>query len=124
MDKFLLKMQKLRNQINRRKIKIEQTRMRFAIKKSPRATNTGLTSWLQLILAKIDARTRGENQTPIHYAAKNNAIDALKVLIKLGADIGAKDYKNRTPLFVAAETGYMKWSAAQCYFRIRILFWN
>ena len=80
--------------------------------RQPRSNKLISISWIDTVLdniaAKIDARTRGENQTPIHYAAKNNAIDALKVLIKLGADIGAKDYKNRTPLFVAAETGYMK----------------
>ena len=53
----------------------------------------------------IDKRTNGECQTPIHYAAKNNAVEALKVLIHMGANIGDRDYKHRTPLFVAAETG-------------------
>ena len=41
----------------------------------------------------------------MHYAAKNNATASLKALLNLGAHINARDYKMRTPLFVAAETG-------------------
>ena len=55
--------------------------------------------------AKIDQKTKGEGQTPIHYAARNNAIATLKALIKLGASITDRDYKSRTPLYVAAENG-------------------
>lgn len=57
------------------------------------------------MLADISARTAGEIQTPIHYAAKYNAEDSLKVLLHMGGNISDKDYKNRTPLFVAAESG-------------------
>ena len=49
--------------------------------------------------------TKGENQTAMHYAAKNNASQSLKALLRLGAFINDRDYKLRTPLFVAAETG-------------------
>lgn len=41
----------------------------------------------------------------MHYAAKNNAASSLKVMLRLGARINDRDYKRRTPLFVAAETG-------------------
>lgn len=53
--------------------------------------------------ADLKACTKGENQTPVHYAAKNDADNALKMLIKLGADVNCRDYKQRTPLQVAAE---------------------
>ena len=61
-----------------------------------------------IYLAIVDAVTKGENQTPLHYAAKNNAVDCVRILLNMGADIGARDYKSRTPLFVAAETGMLK----------------
>ena len=46
-----------------------------------------------------------EMQTPVHYAAKYNSIDALKVLIKYQGSITKRDYKDRTALFLAAEKG-------------------
>ena len=55
--------------------------------------------------ADIHAKTNGELQTPIHYAAKFNAVRSLKILIDANADVNDRDYKRRTPLFVAAETG-------------------
>lgn len=58
-----------------------------------------------IITAKINQKTKGEGQTPIHYAARNNAVATLKILIKLGASITDRDYKSRTPLYVAAENG-------------------
>ena len=50
--------------------------------------------------AEIGLTTRGELQTPIHFAAKNDAILSLQVLINFGADQTCKDYKGRTPLQV------------------------
>lgn len=45
-----------------------------------------------------------DNQTPLHIAAKNNSVLVAEYLIKnLDADKEAKDYKNRTPLAIAAE---------------------
>lgn len=61
--------------------------------------------WLITNGARIEERTIGELQTAVHYAAKNNATDSLKVLLHMGGSINEVDYKNRTPLFVAAETG-------------------
>lgn len=58
-----------------------------------------------VILANLGAKTKGELQTPMHYAAKNNAAASLKAMLRLGAHINDRDYKRRTPLFVAAETG-------------------
>ncbi len=55
--------------------------------------------------ANINSRTIGEFQSPIHYAAKNNSVPSLRTLIKSGASINDRDYKSRTPLFVAAESG-------------------
>ena len=55
--------------------------------------------------ADLHACTKGENQTPTHYAAKNDAAKALKVLLKLGGRMEDRDYKQRTPLQVAAELG-------------------
>ncbi|XP_032236009.2 transient receptor potential cation channel subfamily A member 1 isoform X2 [Nematostella vectensis] len=53
--------------------------------------------------ADLEAKTTGEQQTPTHYAAKNDATKSLKVLIKLGGNMDDRDYKGRTPLQVAAE---------------------
>ena len=50
--------------------------------------------------ASIHARTFEENQTPIHYAAKNDACQSLEILLKRGANMEDKDYKDRTPLQV------------------------
>ena len=55
--------------------------------------------------ADINAKSHGELQSPIHYAAKFNAVQALKVLIDSNANVNDRDYKKRTPLFIAAETG-------------------
>ncbi|XP_048759096.2 transient receptor potential cation channel subfamily V member 1-like isoform X2 [Ostrea edulis] len=45
-----------------------------------------------------------EKQTPVHYAAKNDACNSLKMLIKMKCKYNdVKDFKGRTPLFVAAE---------------------
>ena len=51
----------------------------------------------------LEAQTFEENQTPLHFAARNDASNALLKLIKCRADLEAQDYKGRTPLFVAAE---------------------
>ena len=58
-----------------------------------------------LISADIGRETKIEKQTAMHYAAKNNATQSLKVMLRMGGRINDRDYKRRTPLFVAAETG-------------------
>jgi ankyrin repeat protein len=47
--------------------------------------------------------TNGENQCPLHYAAKNDAINSIRMLLAYGADINARDHKNRTPLQVRSQ---------------------
>lgn len=51
--------------------------------------------------ADIDARTSGELQAPIHFAAKSGAVRALKLLLGYHANIDSLDYRQRTPLQVS-----------------------
>ena len=62
-----------------------------------------MTEFLLLKNANIDVRTIGENQAPIHYAAKKGATKSLRVLLGFNADINSLDSKQRTPLQLAAE---------------------
>ena len=58
------------------------------------------------ITADKEACTTGEHQTPVHYAARNDATEALKALVKRNCKYKmVRDYKGRTPLHVAAELG-------------------
>lgn len=50
--------------------------------------------------ADLHMKTAGEDQTPLHYAARNEANQCVKILLVCGADIDARDYKLRTPLQV------------------------
>ncbi|XP_069478242.1 transient receptor potential cation channel subfamily A member 1-like [Ambystoma mexicanum] len=58
---------------------------------------------LQFGGANINATSAYGKQTPIHYAAKYDAVESLKMLLRNNADLGAKDYKGRTALQLAAE---------------------
>ena len=60
------------------------------------------------ILEKLRCVTKDERQTALHYAAKNNAVGAMKVLLKLGASMNDRDYRLRTALHLAAENGKKK----------------
>lgn len=51
--------------------------------------------------ANVDIRTTEELQTPIHFAAKNDACKSLKALISYGVDVNCRDYQERTPLQVS-----------------------
>ena len=51
--------------------------------------------------ANVHARTAGEDQSPLYYASKNEAVQCVKILLAYGADIEARDYKLRTPLYVS-----------------------
>jgi len=56
--------------------------------------------------ANKEAETFGEKQTPVHYAAKNDATESLKALVKRKCRYkNVMDYKDRTPLHLAAELG-------------------
>ncbi|XP_043993235.1 transient receptor potential cation channel subfamily A member 1 isoform X2 [Gambusia affinis] len=52
--------------------------------------------------ADPSARTLLDQQTPLHYAAKNDAVRSIRLLLRAGAAIGCTDYKQRTPLQLAA----------------------
>jgi len=59
-----------------------------------------------MLLANKECRTDGENQTPVHFAARNDACSSLNILIKAGCEYKEiVDYKGRTPLHVAAQLG-------------------
>ncbi|GCB74430.1 hypothetical protein scyTo_0003520 [Scyliorhinus torazame] len=63
---------------------------------------------IELLLEKhanIEARTTEEWQTPFHYAAKYDATNSLQCLHNKGANIHVLDYKQRTPLYLAALYG-------------------
>ncbi|XP_066918568.1 transient receptor potential channel pyrexia-like [Clytia hemisphaerica] len=62
-----------------------------------------MTEFLLEMGAKLEARTNEESQTPVHYAAQNEATASLKILLARGAKINVLDYKERTPLQLAAE---------------------
>ncbi|XP_041866650.1 transient receptor potential channel pyrexia [Melanotaenia boesemani] len=48
------------------------------------------------------ACTHQDQQTPLHYAAKNDAVGSIRLLLQAGASISCTDYKQRTPLQLAA----------------------
>ncbi|KAM7385949.1 hypothetical protein PAMP_001988 [Pampus punctatissimus] len=52
--------------------------------------------------ADPEARTLLDQQTPLHYAAKNDAVRSIRLLLLAGASISSTDYKHRTPLQLAA----------------------
>ncbi|XP_032810404.2 uncharacterized protein LOC116942515 isoform X2 [Petromyzon marinus] len=49
-----------------------------------------------------EVRTKGEQQTAVHYAARYGCTNTLATLQHRGADLAARDFKRRTPLFLAA----------------------
>jgi ankyrin repeat protein len=44
-----------------------------------------------------------ENQSPLHYSAKNGQLPVSNALLAMGANANAKDIKGQTPLHLAAE---------------------
>ncbi|MEQ2308981.1 hypothetical protein AMECASPLE_033910, partial [Ameca splendens] len=57
-----------------------------------------------LLVRKADpsAQTLLDQQTPLHYAAKNDAVRSIRLLLQAAACINCTDYKQRTPLQLAA----------------------
>ncbi|MEQ2231300.1 hypothetical protein ILYODFUR_038085, partial [Ilyodon furcidens] len=57
-----------------------------------------------LLVRKADpsAQTLLDQQTALHYAAKNDAVRSIRLLLQAGACINCTDYKQRTPLQLAA----------------------
>ena len=55
--------------------------------------------------ADVHAKTLKDEQTPMHFASKYNSCEAILALLEFGARLDYRDYKQRTPLQAAAETG-------------------
>ncbi|KAM4729416.1 B-cell lymphoma 3 protein isoform 1-T2 [Anableps anableps] len=55
--------------------------------------------------ADPSAATLLDQQTPLHYATKNDAVRAIRLLLQSGASISCTDYKQRMPLQLAANIG-------------------
>lgn len=53
--------------------------------------------------AHVNLETFKEKQTPLHYAAKYNALASLKLLMNYKANITDRDHRGRTALYLAAE---------------------
>lgn len=64
-----------------------------------------MVKWLIDNGADVHAITLNENQTPLHYASKCNSVSSLVTLLEMGARLDDTDFKERTPLQIAAETG-------------------
>ncbi|XP_028279885.1 uncharacterized protein LOC114447691 [Parambassis ranga] len=57
---------------------------------------------VQFLLDQKGARTLLDQQTPLHFAAKNDAVGSIRLLLQAGASISSRDYKHRTPLQLSA----------------------
>jgi len=56
--------------------------------------------------ALINSKTYNELQTPLHFASKTGNLQAVKFLLSLfETKQEAKDFQNRTALYLAAEHG-------------------
>lgn len=58
-----------------------------------------------LLSADPGAQTLLDKQTPLHYATKNDAVGSIRLLLQAGASISCTDYRQRTPLQLAAIMG-------------------
>ena len=56
--------------------------------------------------ADFHVKTKGELQTPLHFAARNEASECVKILLAYGATLEVRDYKQRTPLQVGQTVYY------------------
>ncbi|XP_042336801.1 ankyrin repeat domain-containing protein 27 isoform X2 [Sceloporus undulatus] len=52
--------------------------------------------------------TNQEGQTPLHIAALHGHDDLVTLLLKLGADVGAKDANHTVPLHLACQNGHLE----------------
>jgi ankyrin repeat protein len=84
---------------------------RYGVTLLHRISGQGLVRYMKplvgsLKLAGIDPFQPDLSQlTPLHYAAGRDRIEAVQLLITLGADVSAKDHHGNTPLHLAAVTG-------------------
>ena len=64
------------------------------------ANHADMTEFLLQQGADINSRSTGDGQTPLHFAAKNDATLSLKALLGFGANIDSLDNRGRPPLQV------------------------
>ncbi|PGH16222.1 hypothetical protein AJ80_05245 [Polytolypa hystricis UAMH7299] len=76
------------------------------------AIDKGYLSFMSRLLesgadpSKTKSGTRSANITALHKAVSRHDVDATKLLLQYGSNVGALDATNSTPLHVAAEQGY------------------
>ena len=56
----------------------------------------------------VDARDRNQN-TPLHIAAINNHIEAVRILVEINADVQLKDEYGDQPIHLALYHGHYKY---------------
>ncbi|XP_007465902.1 PREDICTED: ankyrin repeat domain-containing protein 16 [Lipotes vexillifer] len=70
-----------------------------------RAAVTGQNEAVQFLVSElginVDVRAASTHLTALHYAAKEGHISTIQTLLSLGADINAKDERNRSALHLA-----------------------
>jgi ankyrin repeat protein len=58
--------------------------------------------------ADINSYDAATHQTGLHFAASNAHIDTMRLLLKYGADLEARDNNQETPFLLAARTGHVE----------------
>ena len=66
----------------------------------------GYIKWILNNGYDVNEKKPFKGATLLHYASHNGHIDLVKLLIKSGADVNAKDIKGYTPLFAASAGGH------------------
>lgn len=70
-----------------------------------RAAVTGQNEAVQFLVSElginVDVRAASTHLTALHYAAKEGHVSTIQTLLSLGADINAKDERNRSALHLA-----------------------
>ena len=66
----------------------------------------GYIKWILNNGYDVNEKKPFKGATLLHYASHNGHIDLVKLLIKRGADVNAKDIKGYTPLFAASAGGH------------------
>ncbi len=72
---------------------------------------TGAVKRLRALLEKTPALVKAVNaqgETPVHQAAKYNAVEALRLLVEQGGDVNARAKRGETPLHLAAAFGALE----------------
>ncbi|XP_043573060.1 ankyrin-3 [Chiloscyllium plagiosum] len=81
---------------------------RTALHVAAAANNVEMIKFLIQEKANVDQVSDGDMLTPMHCAAKHDALEAVVCLYEHHASIHRKDARKRTPLFLAAANGYSR----------------